>query len=600
MLDAGGVVLPDSHIGAYNQEELEILTGLTAIELNAFQDHASLNLGSKTLTDTFDLIAQNSRTEPKPTTEALLSAYRRGVAFYPGAIEMIRTLYSTGYQVCLLTNNSHEGIAHVRDLLRAEKLSCVTVYGSAEMGLSKPNRSIFLKACELEKVNPAECWFVDDRAENCRVAEELGMSVVAVTRPETLSESAKTVGACRDAFLKCGIFRENEVTFPVNFNRGMYPSLFGLMNGNVVRYEPDDNPVEALRRHQFHIVDQPNADGNQQKRCLYESRLAQLIVELGSVYWKSAYQKINQLFLADFDRKNNASHGDTYNNYFSQIEKTLKKEGVLSDKEKTHTALELREALTTLYSRVPFELTTISQFYYGVWLVDYGHQPLEPFVFVCDHTPALNREQILILTICLDMAHNVQSRENAYLLAQNWLTCGTPQLRGRKARIDAPKPPHSSTIGIMRDEDVVDDTLRSPPHYAAKVGFSPSREHPITQTFESMGAPIIGGSSGTLGRNIFMLAPLVENGLLTQQELMQYVMGFVADLIYRGHHSFEEVAHVADKILFPLKPWLDPIRDPIAFYEQLLTPEFIASREYQTFKSANEHFFDTPIRPGLR
>lgn len=54
MLDADGVLLPDSHIGAYNQ------------------------------------IAQNSRTEPKPTADALLAAYKKGITFYPGAVEMIR------------------------------------------------------------------------------------------------------------------------------------------------------------------------------------------------------------------------------------------------------------------------------------------------------------------------------------------------------------------------------------------------------------------------------------------------------------------------------------------------------------------------------
>lgn len=273
MLDAGGVILPDSHLGAYNQKELETLTGLTAEELNAFQDHTALNLGSKTLTETLNSVAQQSKREPKPTTEELLAAYKRGVSFYPGAIEMIRTLYSAGYQVCLLTNNSREGIAHVRDLLRNEKLSCVTIYGSAEMGLSKPNSDIFLRACAAEKVGPNECWFVDDRTENCRVAEELGMSVVAVTRPETQADTAKTVSACRDAFLQCGIFRENKIPLSENFNRGMYPSLFGLVNGNVVQYDPAEK--------KYHILDQPNADGNQQKRCLYESRLAQLIVESG-------------------------------------------------------------------------------------------------------------------------------------------------------------------------------------------------------------------------------------------------------------------------------------------------------------------------------
>ena len=112
---------------------------------------------------------------------------------------------------------------------------------------------------------------------------------------------------------------------------------------------------------------------------------------------------------------------------------------------------------------------------------------------------------------------------------------------------------------------------------------------------QSIGAPVIAGTSGTIGRNILMLAPLMEQGLLSQQEIMQYVMGFVADVIYRGHHSFEEVAFVTNKILFPLDPSLNPLRTPIAFYRQLLTPEFCASKTYQDFEKAHAVFFDSEI-----
>jgi HAD superfamily hydrolase (TIGR01509 family) len=592
MLDVGGVIAPDSHIGAYNQKELEILTGLTADELNAFQDHTALNLGTKTLTEVFDLISQHAKRDPKPTTAELLVAYERGVSFYPNAVEMIRALYSAGYQVCLLTNNSHEGIKHVRNLLRAEKLSYVKVYGSAEIGLSKPNPEMFLHACTTENVSSNECWFVDDRSENRDVAKLLGMSVAPVNRPETLADTTETINACRDTFLTLGVLRDTKILFPENFNRGKYPSLLGLFHNEVVQYNPKSQA--------FNTLDQPNADGNQEKRCLYESRLFELIVKSGSDYWKSAYHKINQLFLADFDRKNNACFGDTYTKYFLQIEKILKNEGVLLEKERSHSTLELRDSLKSLYSKDPFPLTTISQLYYGVWLLDYGHQPLEPFVFLVNGNPSVSGEQILMLTFFPDMAYNPESRADAYLLAQNWVTCGTPQLRGRHSRENAPKPASSSTIGIVRDDDPNAKTLQTAPHYAAKASFAPAREHPIAQALQAMGAPIIGGSSGTLGRNIYMLAPLISHGLLTQKELMQYVMGFTADLVYRGHHSFEEIAIVADKILFPLKPWLDPIRDPINFYEQLLTPEFCMSKQYQAFKETHEHFFDTPINHSLR
>lgn len=511
------------------------------------------------------------------------------ISFYPDSAQLIHSLYDAGYQVCLFKNNSSGEATNYRNLLHNERLFHLPVY---EFTTIKAPDQLFLRVCENEKVMPDECYLIDDCSENCSAAEKLGMSIIQVARFNR--------GDFKEKLLTAGVLREQEIAFPENFNRGIYPSLFGLMHGNIVSYQPDCESVLQDKKpaHRIIITDQTNSDGNQQKRCLYESRLSKLIVEFGIDYWKPAYKKINSLFIADFDRKNNFTH-ESYYHYFLQIEKILKKENVLEDKEKVHTRLELRNALEKLFLKEPLDLATISQFYYGVWLLDYGHQPLEPFVFLVDAKPVLTGEQILILALFHDISCNAESRRNAYLLAQNWVTCGAPQLRGRQPRENAPKPANSNTIGIIRDDDPNAHLLQTSPHYAAKVGFAPFREHPVAQRLQSIGAPIIGGSSGTLGRNIYMLAPLVSSGLLTQKEIMQYVMGFAADLIYRGHHSYEEVAINAGKILFPLKPWLDPIRDPFGFYEQLLTPEFIASNEYMTFKAMHQDFFNEEIKPAL-
>ena len=589
-LDFGGVIGPDSHVGAYNQKKLEVLTGLTSAELNALQDHPALNLGDIKLTNTFELIAKHAKTNPKPTPEDLLAAYKEGVSFYPGTDEMIRELHRAGYRVCLLTNNSYEGIAHVRDLLRNEGLSYVTVYGSAEMRQAKPNPLIFIKACADEGVHPRECWFVDDRNENYKVANELGLSVIRVARPETPTDTAIIISTLRKMFSDQGVLHENHIPFSENFNRGKFPSLFGIMGNAIVMFNPAKQEIIN--------VDRSNPDGNPEKRCEYESHLAKLIVESGVEYWLPAYQKINQLFLLDFDKKNNATQTDYYKNYFLQIEKILKKEGVLKNEEKMHTNAELKDALETLFSKTPFDLTAVSQFYYGVWLLEYGHAPLEPFVFLVDGKSNITQDSIRMLTLFPNMAHSRESREDAYLLAQNWLTCGTPQLRGRKKRENT-STSCSNTIGIMRDDDRKAEMLRTKPHPSAKAIYAPDRSHPISQQFQAMGAPIIGGSSGTLGRNIYMLAPLVATGLLTIEDLMRYFMGFAADLVYRGHHSFEEIAIVAGEILRSLRPDLDPVRETIKFYEQLLTEAFVGSREYQAFRSKYEHFFETPLRPEL-
>src|SRR3990167_5147292 len=594
VLDAGGVLQPDAEFGASNQTVLSKLTNLSESELNENQDHHSFNGGERSLSEGLIDLSQRARIDIKPSVDQLLQAYKQGIPFYPGAPEMIRELYKAGYQVVLLTNNSDLGLVHTRELLAAEGLSCVKVYGSAELHLHKPDLRIFLHVCKEEQVSPEECWFVDDREKNRQAAQSLGMSVIAFDRPAQLDQAAKAINACRDEFLRIGILSENNCVFPPKFNRGKYPSLFGVIDNKVVRYEPSERS--------YIEVDESNEDGNQRKRCLYESRLSQLVVEHGRQYWGSAYHEINQLFLADFHLKSDSKRVQTYKAYFDKIGSVLKKEGLIEDKQ-SYDVKDLRAALIKLFDN-DFNLTNVSQFYYNVWLFNYGPEPLEPFVFLTDllrenhsisNDSSRQDEQIRILKLFPDMAHSAEDRRQAYYIAQPWLTCGVPQLRGRQARANAPKPAEAKTLGIIRDDDPLAADFSSPPHFAAKTLFSPSREHPIVKEFQAKAAPIVGGSSGTLGRNVFMLAPLVQSGLLSQDQLMNYVMGFLADLIYRGHHSYEEVAVVAEQVLFPLKPWFDSLRDPIHFYEQLLTSELLASDIYRKFSTAHENFFNRPI-----
>lgn len=592
ILDAGGVLHPDAEFGASNQPELAALTQLSESELNKHQNR-DLFLGNRSLRDVLAEVTEDSHVEQKPSVDTLLNAYKKGINLYPGVPEMIRELYKAGYQVVLCTNNTDWGLNHVKELLTAEGLSCVKVYGSAEMHLAKPDENMFQEVCKAESVSPDECWFIDDRESNRKVAQSLGMSVIAFDRPEKLEDAAKSVNACREVLSALGIVKKDNFVFPPKLDRGKYPSLFGIMNDKVIRYQPTQKS--------YIEVDELNEDGNQRKRCLYESRLAKLIVEQGRSYWGSAYHAINQLFLADFDLKSDAKRIDEYKPYFEKIKSVLKKEGLIGDNE-NDTIQDLRAALVKLFAE-PFDLTNVSQFYYNVWLFKYGPEPLEPFVFLTDllkestniaNNTSWTDEPMRLLKLFPDMAHNIDDRRQAYYVAQPWLTCGPPQLRGREARKSGAK--QAETFGILRDDDPwAVAELASSSHFAAKTFFAPSKDHPISKAFRANASPIVGGSSGTLGRNLLMLAPLVQTGLLSQVQLTNYVMGFFADLVHRGHHAYEEVVEVSDQVLFPLKPWFDSLRDPKGFYEQLLTNEFIDSRLYRDFLAQHETFFETPI-----
>jgi len=107
-------------------------------------------------------------------------------------------------------------------------------------------------------------------------------------------------------------------------NRGKYPSLFGIVKDKVVKLDP--------KSRRYILTDEMNADGNQRKRCLYESRLAKLIIEEGREFWAPGYQAINKLFLADFDHKSDPQRAAQFADYFDQIRSVLIKENLIEKK----------------------------------------------------------------------------------------------------------------------------------------------------------------------------------------------------------------------------------------------------------------------------
>ena len=73
------------------------------------------------------------------------------------------------------------------------KLVDGTIY-SYDVGLRKPDESIYIRACELANVNPTESVFIDDLIENIDGAKKIGINGIHFTGIEALSESLKELG----------------------------------------------------------------------------------------------------------------------------------------------------------------------------------------------------------------------------------------------------------------------------------------------------------------------------------------------------------------------------------------------------------------------
>lgn len=92
----------------------------------------------------------------------------------PDMLEIKNALQQAGYDLYSITNFSHE------KLLWATKIwpELTDFKGQAvsgQLGLIKPDARIYRWLCETYALDPADCLFIDDVAENVVAAEKIGM-----------------------------------------------------------------------------------------------------------------------------------------------------------------------------------------------------------------------------------------------------------------------------------------------------------------------------------------------------------------------------------------------------------------------------------------
>ena len=101
--------------------------------------------------------------------------------------QRVRQLRGRGYRVVMLsnTNDGHWSEIERKFLATAgEPLSAFfdAFYLSYRMHRRKPEPEIFLSLLAAEGVEPGDCLFFDDSAENCEAARLLGIEAVVLTR----------------------------------------------------------------------------------------------------------------------------------------------------------------------------------------------------------------------------------------------------------------------------------------------------------------------------------------------------------------------------------------------------------------------------------
>jgi HAD superfamily hydrolase (TIGR01509 family) len=125
--------------------------------------------------------------KPSQPLEELLAMKRRRVVeiigleqpLFDGLPALIDKLASR-YPLALASGSERAVVEAVLSLANLRRFFPVTVSGS-DILRGKPAPDVFLRAAELLRVNPADCWVIEDSKPGVAAALAAGMQVVAIT-----------------------------------------------------------------------------------------------------------------------------------------------------------------------------------------------------------------------------------------------------------------------------------------------------------------------------------------------------------------------------------------------------------------------------------
>ena len=106
----------------------------------------------------------------------------------PKVVEALKAIKARGFKTGCITNNVQTGhgtgMASSSD--KAAQVAAImgefdAVIESSKAGVRKPDPKIYRMMCDLLKVEPAACVYLDDLGVNCKPAAEMAMRAIKVT-----------------------------------------------------------------------------------------------------------------------------------------------------------------------------------------------------------------------------------------------------------------------------------------------------------------------------------------------------------------------------------------------------------------------------------
>ncbi len=191
LFDFGGVVVPPQ--GGAALAEFETRLGLDPGLLHPLMFDSELwrdvSVGKLDTDGYWGAVGQGTQRDPALLRE-MLAAVWEPPSVDEDVIEIIRALRSRT-RVALLSNASLGLEAHLERLGIAALFD--PIINSARVGLRKPDPAVFQHALAVLGVPPEAVLFIDDKARNTIVAEELGIPSIVFENAYTLAAALTRV-----------------------------------------------------------------------------------------------------------------------------------------------------------------------------------------------------------------------------------------------------------------------------------------------------------------------------------------------------------------------------------------------------------------------
>jgi epoxide hydrolase-like predicted phosphatase len=130
--------------------------------------------------------------EPSEMLRLWKAVFRKRSSLDKGVAGLIRKLHRDGYRIAVITNTSgsYRAQSYVKMLRRYIRLSVTSCY----VHMKKPEKRIFLYTMRKLHAKPAECVFIDDKAENVAGARRAGMHAIRFRNAAQLQRDLKKLG----------------------------------------------------------------------------------------------------------------------------------------------------------------------------------------------------------------------------------------------------------------------------------------------------------------------------------------------------------------------------------------------------------------------